>query len=531
MRTWNLVVLLLVAAFVAAPCVQAQSDDDLRKEVNQLKADLQKVISTNAAIADENARLRTKVDSIDLEGDDLESRINALSESLSYAPSTTVNSVANPITFSGQFRSRGGWTFDRDFGADVGGNDNDDDGSFIDARFLVGITYEFDRNIVTHFSLQASGLYGNSQAGADQSGELDEVNMYEGWIHVNNLFGRKEFSARTGRQEIVLGNEFQFGNNDFFDGETHDATHWMWQSENFDFHFIMAKMNLDGATPSRGVSNHPYSPGSDGFDDDELYAIYFTLKSLKDMELDLYWIYMNGSNGGSNGTLGNNFSTGSAPAFNAGANFFFHTIGARLGGMFAVAEGLDYNVEFAYQFGDLNANGGNDVDVENFAVEAEIGITFNANNNFRVFIRFLYAEGGEGDESGYIPLFTERHAQAGTGGTQNYRARYGLMDIVPLTNVITVQGGLHFDPRADWTVGATFIWAQHDEDVTVGGNSEDEIGFEIDLFADYRYSDQTTFGFGVGLFFADEGAPTLGGFAGNDDDVAVLIYTQVLVVF
>lgn len=522
MRTWNVVVLLLVAAFVAAPCVQAQSNDDLRKEVNQLKADLQKVIISNAAIADENARLRDTVNSIDVAGDDLESRINALSESLSYAPSTTVNSVANPITFNGQFRSRGGWTFDRDFGA---GNDDDDDGSFVDARFMVGMTYEFDRNVVTHLSLQANGLYDNNSTNID-SGNLDDIDMYEGWIHVNNLFGRKEFSMRTGRQEIVLGNEFHFGNNDFFEGQTFDATNWMWQSENFDLHFIWAKLQND--TNNYNPINHPYAAGGDGYDDDELYTLYITIKSLKDMELDLYWIYLNGNSdsGGSFGSQGNGFS-----ASFGGTNAFFHTVGARLGGTFAVAAGLDYNLEFAYQFGDIEGAGagGGDLDVENFAVEAEIGITFNANNNFRAFVRFLYAEGGDADETGYIPLFGERHAQAGTGGTQNYRARYGLMDIVPLTNVITLQGGIHFDPRADWTVGATVIWAQLDEENV---NNDDDIGFEIDLFADYRYSDQTTFGFGLGLFFADDAAPLVnGGFAGNDDDVAVLFYTQVLVVF
>ena len=528
MRTWNVVVLLLVAAFVAAPAVQAQSDDDLRKEVNQLKADLQKVISNNAAIADENARLRTKVDSIDTEGNDLESRINALSESLSYAPSTTVNSVANPITFTGQFRSRGGWTFDRDFGADTGGSagDSDDDGSFVDARFLVGINYELDRNVVAHFSMQSTGLYDNGSTTAPGNG-LGEVDLYEGWVHVNNLFGRKEFSVRTGRQEVVLGNEFQFGNNDFFAGQTFDGTNWMWQSENFNLNFLWMKLQND--TNNFSAINHPYASGGDGYDDDELYSLYLTIKSLKDMEIDLYWIYLNGNDdgGGSTGTLGNGLSGG-------GTGAFFHTIGARIGGTFAVASGLDYNLEFAYQFGDLEGAGagGSDLDVENFAVEAEIGITFNANNNFRVFVRFLFAEGGDNDESGYIPLFTERHANAGTGGTQNYRARYGLMDIVPMTNVMTLQGGLHFDPRADWTVGATFIWAQADEDVATANGMKDDIGFEIDLFADYRYSDQTTFGFGLGLFFADDATPlAAGGTAGSNDDLAVLIYTQVLVVF
>ncbi|MEE9391446.1 MAG: alginate export family protein [Planctomycetota bacterium] len=540
MRIWNVVALVLAAGFMFAPLAQAQTDNDLRQEVEQLKRDLRKVLDQNARIASENIDMRDRVEGIEAADSTLEGRINALSESLNFAPSTTVNSVANPITIGGEFRNRHGWTFDRDFGR---GNDRDDDGSFYDARYRVELTFEFDRNVVTHFSMQANGLFGNGDTPAgngsgqqqffkgsssgtfasSSSGDLSDIDLYEGYIHLNNLFGRREFSVRAGRQEIVLGNEFIFGNNDFFSGETFDGTHWMWSSENFDLHFVFAKLATQGG--NFNTRNHPYSLPGDGFDDDEVYSLYFTLKTIKDTDLDLYWVYFNGNNGGTAGTAGNSLG--------GGADFFFHTIGIRLAGMFNVAAGLDYNIEFSYQFGDIESGGGSDIDVDAFAVEAEIGITFNRNNNFRVFVRFLYAEGSDqSDEAAFIPLFGERHAQAGSGGTTNYRARYGLMDIIPLTNVLTVQGGLHFDPRADWTIGATFIYAALDEDVTIAGNSEDEIGFEIDVWAEYRYSDQTTMAFGVGLFFADEAAPLLGGgFAGDDDDLAFLFYGQVRVVF
>ena len=97
-------------------------------------------------------------------------------------------------------------------------------------------------------------------------------------------------------------------------------------------------------------------------------------------------------------------------------------------------------------------------------------------------------------------------------------------------NVLTVQAGLTFDPATDWTVGLIGLWATTDEDVLAGG--DEDIGFEIDLFAEYRYSAETTFSAGVGFFFADDSAPTVGGgFAAGDDDVAVLFYLQSRVVF
>ena len=530
MRKWNVVAALLAFGFIMSPFAAAQQDN-LRDEVNQLKKDLRRVMSQNQQILSENAELRNRVDGV--EDNTLEARINALAESLDYAAGTTVNSVANPITVSGEFRVRSGWTFDRDFGTNFASSeDEDDNGSYQDARFRVAFDFDFTRDVTTHFSMEANGLFDNNDT-PDGGGDLSQIDLYEGWILVRNIFGRKELSAKSGRQEIVLGNEFIFGNNDFFSGETHDGTHWLWSSDNFDLHFIFAKMNISETLNTR---DHPYpSVGSfRGFDDDELYSLYFTLKTIKNHVLDLFWVYLNGNNGFSAGTLGNGLADpangDSVKGIGSGNEFYYHTFGLRLAGTFDVAAGMDYNINFAYQTGNVNVSGGSNLDVDAFAVEAELGITFNANNNFRIYVRFLFSEGADSDDLGFIHLFPERHAQANRDDHTAYRARYGIMDIIPMDNVLTVQLGLTFDPATDWTVGLTGLWATTDEDVN--GPGDDDIGFEIDLFAEYRYSDETTFSAGIGFFFADESAPYKGGgYALNNDDVSVLFYLQSRVVF
>jgi hypothetical protein len=531
MRKWNVVAAVLAFGFIMSPFAAAQQDG-LRDEVNQLKNDLKRVMSQNQQILSENAELRTRVDGV--EDNTLEERINALAESLDYAAGTTVNSVANPITITGEFRIRSGWTFDRDFGDNVGpgaAQDEDDNGSFHDARFRVAFDFDFSRDVTTHFSMQANGLFENDDVSTSNT-DLSDIDLYEGWILVRNIFGRKELSAKSGRQEIVFGNEFIFGNNDFFSGETHDGTVWTWSADNFDVNVFMTKMNIQ---ESLNVRNHPYASAasSAGFDDDEMYGVYFTLKSLGDHVLDLFWVYMHGDNdfsGSSTGTLGNNLNSGLVAATD---EFFYHTVGLRLGGTFNVSAGLDYNINFAYQFGDIDAAGtnGNVADVDAFAVEVEVGITFNANNNFRLYVRFLFSEGADGSDVGFIHLFPERHAQANRDDHTAYRARYGLMDIIPMSNVMSIQLGATFDPAADWTLGLVGIWAQTDEDVLVSG--DDEIGIEIDAFAEYRYSAETTFSIGVGIFLPNDSAPYAGGgFVGaGDDDIAVLLYLQTRVVF
>ena len=405
MRKWNVVALPLLACLILAPLATAQSDDDLRREVDQLKRDLQKVMHQNDRIARENAELRGEIETIQTDESGLEERINALSESLEFARASDVDSVANPIRIIGEFRTRFGATFDRDFGRNQNpSRGEDDDGFYTDARFRVGFEFDFDKDVTTHFSLQANGLYDNGDTPASNGG-LGDVDLYEGWILIRNLFGRKELSAKTGRQEIVLGNELHFGNNDFFSGETFDGTHWLWSSENFDLHFFAAKLGLSN-TANFNTRDHPFNTvgAGDGYDDDAVYGLYFTLKSIQDHVIDIYAFYFDGQAGNTTGTLGNPLgspSNGDAFKGGLGEDFEIFTVGLRLDGIFNVAAGLDYNIEFAYQFGDINDGvpATQDIDVEGFVLEVEIGITFSANNNFRLFTRFYWAEGADGDDT------------------------------------------------------------------------------------------------------------------------------------
>jgi hypothetical protein len=425
------VALLLAFGLVASSMASAQSNDDqLKREVDQLKQQVRQVMEQNAQITRENADLRGRMEAVETD-DSLELRINALAESANFA-ATTVDSVANPITISGEFRSRNGWVTDRDFGAGTNpaGLDNDsedDEGSYTDARFRVALDFTFDKNVKTHFSMQANGLYDNGDTPAFGNFGLGSIDLYEGWIWVGNIFGRRELTAKTGRQEVVLGNEFQFGNNDFFSGETLDGSHWAWTSDNFNLHFLFAKL---WASEVLNTRDHPYAfaAATDGYDDDELYSLYFTLKSIKNVELDLYWIYLNGHAGAALGTLGNGLgsaSTGDTKGSFASDDFYYHTFGIRLDGVFDVAAGLDYNIEFAYQTGNLTD--GTNADVEGIALEAELGITFNANNHFRLYVRFLWAEGADKNDTGNIPLIPDRHTQpTNPRGNDDPRARNGV---------------------------------------------------------------------------------------------------------
>ena len=495
MRKWKVLAAILTVATMV-PQMYAQGGSSNEEILSQLEA-------ANARIAALESALTNQTES------DLDLQINALTDRL--VAGTTIKSGADPVSLTGEFRFRNAWSF----GDNAGGGDNEHDGSWNDALIRLGFMYEFTRNVVAFAELQSNWAYGNSDRGFKEGfgfyfGSSRDIHLYQGWLEVRDLFGRSEFSSRTGRQEVVLGNQFQFGNADWYNGIAHDGTRWDWDAESFSLTALILKLSsADGDFNQTSSFRTPH-------DDDELYSLYFTLKTIPDHELDLYWIYVNGHgrsgpSGGSVGSLGNGVGNP------AGGTAYWHTIGGRIGGVLPdVAAGLDWNLELAYQFGDANSG----VDVDGLAIEAELGITFNRSSLFRLFARFLWAEGPDGDDSGYIPLYPNRHSNAG------FRARYGLFDLIPMTNVVTLQVGAHFDPAADWTLGATVLWATTDEDFLANG--DDDYGWEIDVWAEYRYSDELVFNAGIAFLFPDDSGVAIWG---TDDDTQFLAYLQARLLF
>jgi hypothetical protein len=329
--------------------------------------------------------------------------------------------------------------------------------------------------------------------------------MYQAWLEFRNIFCRPEISARIGRQEVVLGNQFQFGNADWYNGVVHDGLRIDWKGACFGLTLLAVKLDS-----TDGDVNQLWSYFND-HDNDELYSVYATLGSIRNISIDAYWIYINGHgdlalNSGAN--LGTGFLYPLSPSA------YYHTFGARFGGNLNVfcGSGLDWNVEGAIQSGENNG-----LDTDGATVEAELGITIGRNNRFRIFARGLWAEGGDDDSTGYLINYPNRHSNTG------FRARYGIADIIPMTNVLTAQLGAHFDPACNWTIGATGLFAESDNDDPFTGEPTD-YGTELDIWAEYRHSAQVTLGAGVAFVWPDDDT-------GFGDNTLFVGYLQARVIF
>jgi hypothetical protein len=442
------------------------------------------------------------------------------------AAGTNVRSCASQVSLGGEFRYRAYYSSGDNFeffqtpGATASegpgfGTESEHDGYWGDARVRLNFQYDFGCDVTAFAELQSHWAFGLDDDGLpeeyDGSDRNGDVHMYQAWLEVRNMFCRPELSMRLGRQEVVLGNQFQFGNADWYNGIVHDALRLDWKSDCWSLTGLAAKL-----TTTDGDFNQ-VSSFQDDHDDDEMYSLYFTLKSIRNVVIDAYWIYMNGHGGSAH-------NSGASIYWDGGylyplSSAYYHTFGARLGGCVNVFCGLDWNVEGAIQTGSAGSFAGTDVDAEGATVEAELGLTFDKSSRFRVFARGLWAEGPNDDSTGYLINFPNRHSNKG------FRARYGIADVIPMSNVQSLQLGLHFDPACNWTLGATGIWAVADEEFFL---SEDDYGTELDVWAEYRHSQNLTFGLGLAFVFPDEAGEALWGVT---DDTQFIGYLQARLVF
>ena len=170
---------------------------------------------------------------------ELETEINRLNERM--AAGTNLRSCASQIRLGGEFRYRAAYydelrALRRRFdGGD--GSDDDATGYWVDMRDRLNFQYDFGCDVTAFAELQSHWACGDvARTARSSTGTATTrrgpgaVGMYQAWLEFRNIFCRPELSTRIGRQEIVLGNQFQFGNADWYNGIVHDGIRVDWKS-------------------------------------------------------------------------------------------------------------------------------------------------------------------------------------------------------------------------------------------------------------------------------------------------------------
>ena len=305
--------------------------------------------------------------------------------------------------------------------------------------------------------------------------------MYQSYIQADNMWGT-DLSMRIGRQEVSLGSEWLVGVNDassIFTGLSFDAIRFDYATDTFVVTGIYSKVaELFG----------------DAFEDDvNLYAIYGSYTGLEDIVIDAYWMLVRDEE--------------ALTAFDVD----LHTIGLRGAGTVGA---FDFESEIAYQFGEAELDGlffDNDIDVDAFGGHFEVGYTFDTAMQPRIYLGMAFFEGPEYD-SGILGLFP------GGQDTLAFNRLFSNWEYTEFwanteeSNLLIYRGGVSFLPTETVSLLLAITYFQADETIDhfdflgFGPDSDDDIGLEVGLYADYQYTEDLVFRAGYAHFFAGDGS-------------------------
>ncbi|HEU5181828.1 MAG TPA: alginate export family protein, partial [Candidatus Polarisedimenticolia bacterium] len=165
-----------------------------------------------------------------------------------------------------------------------GTDDTSDSFLFFPYRARIAAEGHFGKGVIGYIEMQGFGFWGDvppikdftfGPVGGDSpdspfvpigdpanisaetnTGQLfsNDIELYQAYINLSEIGGSK-WDIKIGRQEIVRGTEFLLGDNDFYDGISHDALMGSWNAEHFSLDIWWARplqspdANFDVAAP------------------------------------------------------------------------------------------------------------------------------------------------------------------------------------------------------------------------------------------------------------------------------------------
>jgi hypothetical protein len=407
-----------------------------------------------------------------------------------------------PFTIHGEVRARG--EYDNNAGdltdqSATTAFDSDDGAFFFPYRIRIAAEGSFTKHVGAYIEFQNTGVFGGDSDGPRKTnfmqndntfgdiGNDSAVEMYQGYVTLNQLWS-KSFSLRIGRQEIVLGNEFIMGDEDFYGGISHDGVVAMWDFKKVDITgwytraFEDSVSNVVADLPP-DIGGYYYFHNGDAANH-EMFGGYATFGVGKNQVVDVYL------------TSNNDRGTGGR----------YQTVGGRYARDGWDKKGFIWNVEVAQQFGNESAakitGNPDDVKASGTGGEGWFGFQFKGKKNTHKFYgRVEYATGNktptsgfDDKDEGFLGLYGEFHNRAGRGDwfrVQGNDTTYGLGTTTLGSTFLTT--GL-----IAWSVGYTGMFNDKHEigaaywdysaEEDNGNPDGSHLGTAFDVWYGYNYS-------------------------------------------
>ncbi len=411
-------------------------------------------------------------------------------DKIKYIP---INSVPDYwISFGGHMRLRYENFSNFNFGNTSG---LEDDGYFL-WRLLLHSDFHFGDNVRFFVEGKSALATDRDLPGGIRTSDVDSAALQQAFLDVKVPLRshRETLTLRVGRQMLKFGKERLVSPLPWanvlraWDGFTVILQAGGWTVDGFYTQFV----------PVKKFDHNETDAGN------EFFGTYGTSR-IAGIGIDLYWLgHQRDGPQTFNGTSGKESR---------------HTLGGRLEGKILMFP-VDYDLEGAYQFGNLGSN-----DINAFMVATQIGYRARGWGwKPRIFLGFDYASGDDspgGDVETFSQLFPLGHAHL------------GYIDAIGRQNIIDFSQGISIHPLNQLTVNLHnhLFWRASSADAlyNAGGNvsrtgalgASRKVGDEVDLTFKYKFSRHLVGLLGYSHFFAGEFI----GESGANDDID-FFYTQ-----
>lgn len=318
------------------------------------------------------------------------------------------------LTLGGQLRARGEHWENFAFGP---GNDD----TFLLGRLRLHADLRAAERVRVFVEGKSAVLTQRDLPGGKRATDEDRLDLQNAFVDLMGELGAVDLTLRGGRQELSFGKQRLVSPLD-------------WANTRRTFDGVRGIASLGGgrvdAFWARLVTVRP-DEFNDGDSGSDLYGWYATwaAKGLG-ATLDLYGLAADNDNA----TYGS-----------ASGDEERYTTGARIGGVCG-ASGFDYDVEGAYQYGDLG-----DADIEAWFVAGQVGWTAaRAPWKPRAYVGYDYATGDDDPADGTLKTFSPLYPLG--------HAYLGYVDVVGRQNIADTSAGLSFKPCRFATVKVDGHW-------------------------------------------------------------------------
>jgi len=411
---------------------------------------------------------------------------------------------------------------------------------FTEQRTRLNVKADFTNEVSAFIEMDSYDIWGedfrsNYISGADfrQFDANDDVALYQAYVEANNMWGMP-LRARVGRQEIKLGNQWLVGVNDTswsFTGLSFDALRLTYATDMFSVDAIAAKLAENGLWEEDG--------------DVDFYALYGSYLGLEDITIDAYYMLVRDAR-----SLNDTNFTWWPELVENWLNVDdydvtnLNTIGLRGAGTIGA---FDFDAEVAYQWGNADAIGWNfapflygddGADFSTWGANVEVGYTFDIQWQPRVYLGYAYLGGEDNRDISWlqwISPFDKPEASVSFNRLFSNVEYSEFLENTDLSNAHVFRGGVKAMPTesVELLLSVSYFLAQEEFDSPVywdfGGfriplcpvrsyaatENDNELGWEVGLYATYHYTEDLSFKAGYAHLFVGDGL-TDGAFSVNN---------------